>query len=36
MAYQITDILQRCTKDDAEFIATTLNSYVNFTDDKGM
>lgn len=36
MDYQITDILQRCTKDDAEFIAITLNSYVNFTDDKGM
>lgn len=36
MAYQITDILQKCTKNDAEFIANILNSYINFTDDKGM
>lgn len=36
MSYQLTDILKRCTKEDADFLIATIDSYVNFTDDKGL
>lgn len=36
MSYELTDILQRCEKADAEMIISTIDSYVNFSDDKGL
>lgn len=36
MGYQITEILQKCEKMDADFIVSTIDSYINFSDDKGL
>ena len=36
MAYQIMEILQKCDHDDADFFINLINSYINFTDDKGL
>lgn len=36
MGYELTSLLNRCTKEDAEFFITTIDSYFNFTDDKGL
>jgi uncharacterized protein YaaW (UPF0174 family) len=36
MGYEITDILSKATKLDAQFIVEILSSYFSFTDDKGM
>lgn len=34
MGYELTSLLNRCTKDDVEFFISTIDSYFNFTDDK--
>jgi Uncharacterized protein conserved in bacteria len=34
MSYELTKILQKCEKSDIEFIINTIDSYVNFSDDK--
>ena len=36
MSYELTELLQRCTHEDAEFIIANIDSYINFTDDKGL
>lgn len=36
MSYELTAILNRCTKDDAKFLIETIDSYLNITDDKGL
>ncbi|WP_165075159.1 MULTISPECIES: hypothetical protein [unclassified Desulfovibrio] len=36
MSYELTAILNRCTKDDAKFLIETIDSYLNSTDDKGL
>jgi uncharacterized protein YaaW (UPF0174 family) len=36
MTYQITDILLKAAKEDISFMVETLDSWVNFTDDRGM
>ena len=36
MSYELTAILNRCTKDDAKFLIDTIDSYLNITDDKGL
>lgn len=36
MSYELTDILKRCEKADAELIVSTIDSCVNFSDDKGL
>ena len=36
MSYQLTEILQRCDKDDCAFFINSIDSYLNFTDDKGL
>jgi len=36
MSYQLTEILQRCDKDDSAFFINQIDSYLNFTDDKGL
>lgn len=36
MAYELTELLNRCTREDAEFLLSIIDSYVNFTDDKGL
>ncbi len=36
MAYQLTEILSRCDKNDIDFFINTIDSYVNFSDDKGL
>ena len=36
MAYEMTELLQKCERCDIEFIVETLDSYVNLTDDAGM
>lgn len=36
MGYELTELLNRCTREDAEFLISTIDSYVNFTDDKGL
>lgn len=36
MSYELTELLQRCTHEDAEFIIANIDSFINFTDDKGL
>lgn len=36
MAYELTSLLSRCTKEDAEFLLSLIRSSINFTDDKGL
>jgi len=36
MSYQMTPLLQKCQRDDVKFIIETINSYINFSDDKGL
>lgn len=36
MAYELTSLLNRCTREDAEFLLSIIDSPVNFTDDKGL
>lgn len=36
MGYQLTEILNRCTKEDADFLIATIDSYISFTDDEGL
>lgn len=36
MTYQLTGILQKCEPVDAAFIVSTIDSYINFSDDKGL
>ncbi|MDE5831801.1 MAG: hypothetical protein K2H64_02255 [Desulfovibrio sp.] len=36
MSYQLTEILNRCDKADADFLVSTIDSWMNFTDDKGL
>lgn len=32
--YQLTEILQKCDRQDAEFLVSTIDSYINLSDDK--
>jgi uncharacterized protein YaaW (UPF0174 family) len=36
MAYQMTTLLQKCEKEDVQAIIEIIDSYINFTDDKGL
>lgn len=36
MSYELTELLQRCNVEDAELIIANIDSYINFTDDKGL
>ena len=36
MSYELTEILQRCDRQDVNFFIETIDSYMNFTDDKGL
>ena len=36
MGYELTALLNRCTKEDAEFFISVIDSYFDFTDDKGL
>ena len=36
MSYQLTDILDRCTRQDVDFLIDIIDSYVNFSDDQGL
>lgn len=36
MGYQLTAILQKCEPIDADFIVSAIDSYINFSDDKGL
>lgn len=36
MNYQLTDILNRCSKEDADFLISLIGSAINFTDAKGL
>lgn len=36
MAYELTALLNRCDKEDAEFLLSIIDSSINFTDDKGL
>lgn len=34
--YQLTEIFQKCNREDIEFFIKTIDSYVNFSDDSGL
>ena len=36
MSYELTGLIQRCNREDAKLIIATIDSYINFTDDKGL
>ena len=36
MPYELTALLNRCTREDAEFLLSVIDSSLNFTDDKGL
>lgn len=36
MGYQMLSLLQKCEKDDVQFIIDTIDSYINFSDDAGL
>lgn len=36
MSYELTNLLNRCTKDDVDLLISTIDSKVNFTDGKGL
>lgn len=36
MSYELTKILNRCTKADTDFLISIIDSYVNFSDDKAL
>lgn len=36
MGYQLTEIVKRCNREDADFLIATINSSFNFTDDRGL